>query len=81
MNDFLKEQIAMYFKIGQVFGLVLLRVPLKATRFNIHDSAIAFLFLAMSMYDCSFKAEMFKRKNTMAKTAYLKQHFWTSYSE
>lgn len=75
MNDFLKEQIAMYFKIGHVFGLVLLRVPLKATGFNIHDSAIAFLLLAMSVYNCSLKAEMFKRKNTMAKTAYLKQHF------
>lgn len=68
MNDFLKEQIAVSFKIGQVFGLVLFRVSFKATRFNIQDkNTITFLFLATSIYVC-FKAEMFQCKNRMAKT-------------
>lgn len=30
MKDFLKEQIAMSFKIGQVFGLLSFKVSLKA---------------------------------------------------
>lgn len=34
MNDFLKEQIAMSFKIGQFFGLVSFRLSLKAMGFE-----------------------------------------------